>query len=720
MFTNRWRWNASRALAITRHSGGKKVPVALQRMRAEDLLAAVFPEQVMCQDNRSGPVQLPDHPLVQETIGDCLHEAMDIDGLSEILSCIENGSIQTLAIDTPSPSPMAHEILNANPYAFLDDAPLEERRARAVSLRRVDPWLGREFGQLDPAAIAEVCAQAWPEARNADELHDLLLGLGLLPVDLRPEWRSMAEQLIHAGRASVAGWSSEFGEHRAFIAAERADLIRMGWLDVRFSPAVALPLGFAETVQTKEEAIKRVVQGWLEVIGPSTANALATRLGISQREIDGALLALEGAGVALRGEFTALGHSGAVEWCDRVLLARIHRLTLGRMRKEIEPVSATDFMNFLLAWQHVAPNSRLRGRDGVLQVIQQLQGLELPAPAWEQNVFPARMENYDPADLEYLCLAGVVAWGRVRDDLSSSEATAQSTSGRKRKRLLAPARNAPIAFLLRADLETYLDPMSLRFDQVASLSMTAIEVARFLDRHGASFLTDIARATGLLNVKVEEALWQLVAHGIATGDGIAGLRVLLTPDHKRLERRSLRLISGGKNPVRAMPVGRWSLWRQQLGHGEKNAEAKGEHLARQLLLRYGVVFRELLARENSLPPWRNLLAIYRRLEARGEIRGGRFVNGFVGEQFALPEAVDKLRAGRREMTESRAIILAAADPLNMAGILSADARVSPYTNQSIAYQNGAVIGVGLIGELMSRLQHLTAPHPLDAAYSDKT
>ncbi|HMF48728.1 MAG TPA: helicase-related protein, partial [Candidatus Saccharimonadales bacterium] len=707
MFTNRWRWNASRALALLRHSGGKKVPVALQRMRAEDLLAAVFPEQVMCQDNRSGPVELPDHPLVKETMGDCLHEAMDVDGLTNILSRIESGAIETLAIDTPAPSPMAHEILNANPYAFLDDAPLEERRARAVSLRRVDPWLGREFGRLDAAAIAEVAKQAWPEVRNVDELHDLLLGIGLLPVDFRPDWRPLAQALIEDRRASVAQWSTADGERQAFVAAERVDLIRKCLPEIALKPPIELPLGFAETVDSAEDAVKKIVQGWLEVSGPITANTLASRLGISRNQIDAALLALESAGVVLRGEFTGHSQNGEVEWCERALLARIHRLTLGRMRKEIEPVSAQEFVKFLLAWQRVTPGSQVRGRDGILQVIRQLQGLELPAPAWEQHILPARVEQYDPADLEHLCLAGVVAWGRLGVELTAATPTAVDKSpNRRAKRLLAPARNAPIAFLLRDDLGFYLEPMTLRFDQIESLSPMALEVARHLDRHGASFLADVARATGLLKVKVEEALWQLVAHGLATGDGIAGLRVLLTPDHKRTERRRLRVIAGGKSPERIMPVGRWSLWRNQFAPMEKNPEAIVEQHARQLLRRYGVVFRDLLARETHLPPWRALLGVLRLLEARGEIRGGRFVNGFVGEQFALPEALDKLRAGRRQAQVQRPVIVAAADPLNLLGILTADGRVSPYSNQAIAYRDGIPIDVGLVGELLSRLQNL--------------
>ena len=685
-------------------------------MRAEDLLAAVFPEQVMCQDNRSGGVALPDHPLVKETIGDCLHEAMDIDGLSALLAKIDSGEIATLAIDTPAPSPMAHEILNANPYAFLDDAPLEERRARAVSLRRVDPRLDREFGQLDPQAIAEVCKQAWPEARNADELHDLLLGICILPADLRCDWQSLAGELIDHGRATVATWQAPNGAQRAIVAAERVDLIKICLPEVSFTPAIALPLGFAETVATAEDAIKKIVQGWLEVSGPVSAAALATRIGLPVNKVDAALLALESAGVAMRGQFT--GHilgaqnaqdTEAVEWCDRVLLARIHRLTLGKMRREIEPVSAADFVNFLVHWQHAAPASRLRGRDGVLRVIEQLQGLELPAPAWEQHVLPARIENYDPADLEHLCLSGIVAWGRLRNDTLPEELSQPKTpSGKRLKRLLAPARNAPIGFILRDELENYLEPMHGRYTDIPSLSAMALEVARYLEQQGASFLADIARDTGLLKVKVEEALWQLVAHGLASGDGIAGLRVLLTPEHKRVERRrSLRLISGGRNSERAMPVGRWSLWRAKFSKLEVSSTSRMERQARQLLQRYGVVFRDLLARESSngsWGSWRNLLAIYRRLEARGEIRGGRFVNGFVGEQFALPEAVERLRELRRGQAATSEILLAAADPLNLAGILTPGPRISPYSNQSLAYRNGEMIDSGLLGELRSRLQ----------------
>jgi ATP-dependent Lhr-like helicase len=477
---------------------------------------------------------------------------------------------------------------------------------------------------------------------------------------------------------------------------------------------VELPLGFSENVTSVEEAFRKIAQGWLEISGPITDRKLAASLGLPLNKIEAALIALESAGVAMRGEFTTEGGAnGGVEWCDRVLLARIHRLTLGRMRREIEPVSAADFMKFLLAWQHVAPGMQLRGRDGVLRVIEQLQGLELPAPAWEQHVLPARVERYDPADLEHLCLAGVITWGRLRSGASAVEDSARPpVAPRRARRLLAPGRNAPISFLLREDLGSFLEPTAQRLEEITTLSPMALEVARFLERHGASFLDDIARGTGLLKIKVEEALWQLVAHGRATGDGIAGLRVLLTPAHKRVERRrTLRIISGGKSPERSMPVGRWSLWRNHGADERSNDEARSERRARQLLQRYGVVFRDLLAREQMSPSWRSLLGVYRRLEARGEIRGGRFIDGFVGEQFALPQAVDTLRAGRRNETGQGPVIVSAADPLNLIGILSPGARLSPYSNQVIAYENGIAIGSGLLGELRSQLQHASAPQP---------
>ncbi len=705
MFTNRWRWNATRALALMRHNGGKKVPVAIQRMRAEDLLAAVFPEQVMCQDNRAGPVVIPDHPLVNETLRDCLHEAMDSEGLKEIVARVERGEIETLCVDTPAPSPMAHEILNANPYAFLDDAPLEERRARAVSLRRVDPWLERELGQLAPQAIEEVRRQAWPDVRNADELHDFLLGVGILPLERGAEWAPFSETLIRAGRATVASWPSAEGLREAYVAAERWTLLRAIIPEAKAKPPLILSANLADVVIAEDEAFRKIVQGWLEVLGPTTVSGLATMLGLPARkiDIDVAMLGLEAAGVVLRGEFTRSG--GEIEWCERALLARIHRLTLGQLRKEIEPVSATEFMKFLLSWQHAAPGTQLRGREGVLQVIRQLQGLELPAPAWEQHVLPARVRDYGLADLEQLCLAGVVAWGRLRSEIPVIDEQAQGPKKTRRRNLRGPTRSAPLAFLIREERDAFFDSAPTPLEELSVLSPLAREVADYLKRHGASFLADIAKGTGLLKVKAEEALWEAVARGVATGDGIAGLRVLLTPEEKRHGRRSrLRVIPGGRASERLMPVGRWSLWRTDAEGEQMAQEKRGEHQARQLLRRYGVVFRELLARESCAPSWRVLLQIYRRLEARGEIRGGRFVNGFVGEQFALPEAVDGLRAQRRSERHQEPIVIAVADPLNLVGIVTAGAKISPYSNQVIAYDNGLPVEVGPLGAVRSKMQ----------------
>jgi len=720
IFTSRWRWNASRALAVQRFSGGRKVPMAIQRMRAEDLLAAVFPQQVMCQDNRVGPIELPNHPLVNETVQNCLHEAMDLDGLRQVLSRIEQHQISTVAVDTTAPSPMAHEILNANPYAFLDDAPLEERRARAVALRRIDPDLARGIGALSPEAIHQVLTEAWPDVRDADELHDFLLGVGVLPLEEAQDWPGLAEELIAARRATLARWRPENGaeERSGYVAAERLSLVRAVFPEIRIHPELDLPVPIAgeSTVPSAEEAMHHMVRGWMEVVGPTTVTTLARRAGLSPGEVKLALPALESSGIVLQGHFNP-GARGEqeVEWCDRRLLARIHRLTLGQLRREIESITAADFIRFLLRWQHVDPKSQLHGREGVLQVIKQLQGLELPAPAWEEQVLPARISQYNPVDLESLCLAGVVTWGKLRLNASppshqASEMEIPESHGRldlrpRKGRRQAPTRVAPIAFVLREDLPYFMEPGRNRLGEIEGLSATARDVAEYLERNGASFLLDIARDLGRLKTQTEAALWELVARGQVTGDGIASLRTLLTPEIKRQKRtRHLHGFSGGRNPTRLLPTGRWSLWRGgRIGKEVLDAEKANEMMARQLLYRYGVVFRDLLARETRVPAWRTLLQIYRRLEARGEIRGGRFVSGFVGEQFALPEAVEALRSVRRGDLEQEVVIISSSDPLNLVGILTPSPRVSPYSNMAIAYRNGVPEEIGPLGAVLSRL-----------------
>ncbi|HLW60318.1 MAG TPA: DEAD/DEAH box helicase [bacterium] len=690
MFANRWRWNVTRSLAVLRQQGGRRVPIALQRMRAEDLLAAVFPAQVACGDNHAGPIVPPDHPLVNETIQNCLREAMDLDGLREVLDALDRGEIQAVSVETTAPSPMSHEILNANPYAFLDDAPLEERRARAVSLRRTAPELAGTLGRLDPAAIAEVRAQAWPDLRTPDELHDLLLSIGVLPVADASPWSGMAEALVAGHRAAVATWGLDGRDVSAYVAAERVPWLRALRPDAGIVPAVAVPPG-VDTEIGEEAAGQRVVQGWMDCLGPVTAAALSARLGLAQRTVDAALFSLEHEGMVLQGRFTPGAAVEGVEWCARNLLARIHRLTLGRLRREIEPVAPATYMRFLFRWQHLQPGTQLHGRPGLVEVISQLQGLELPATAWEDQVLAGRLRSYNPADLEHLCLSGRIAWGR----LYPTGGTRAEVASPDRRRRQTVTRQAPLAFVLREDLPIFVAPQD-GGDPPAGLGRVSAEVFAVLERRGASFLGDLARSLRLLPAQVEAALWELVACGLVAGDGVAGLRFLLRRAPGRRRKR-------GEHRAGDAPSGRWSLWRRDLPESPP-PEKRLEVLARQSLRRYGVVFREVLAREPQLPPWRSLLAVYRRWESAGEIRGGRFVDGVVGEQYALPEAVEALRAVRRQAPAEETVLVSAADPLNLSGILTPGARVPAVSGHLIVYRDGLPLASGPLGAVRSHLQ----------------
>jgi ATP-dependent Lhr-like helicase len=717
LFTTRWRWNAARALAVPRYQGGRRVPMPIQRMRAEDLLAAVFPDQVACQDNHAGPITPPDHPLVNETIGNCLDEAMDTAGLAGVLAALERGAIRTASVETPAPSPISHEILNANPYAFLDDAPLEERRARAVALRHVDRSMADGPGVLDAAAIADVAAQAWPDVRNADELHDFLLTVRLLPVEQAASWDAPAQALVAEGRAAVAVWhpsGAEGRERRAYVAADRAGDVAPALGDARWEPA---PPHVPETPGRglePSEAVQLIVHGWVQCIGPFTAAALAARLGLSRGSVDTALAALEGSGVVLRGRFTP-GISDE-EWCDRRLLARIHRLTLGRLRREIDAVSPSIFMRFLLRWQHLQPGTQLHGRDGVAEIVGMLQGMEVPAPAWDEYVLPGRVRFYDPEDLNILCLNGLVTWGRLSADRSESghtgaadaahgdgRANGRAKGGSKRGGA-AISRSAPIALLLRDDLGAFVaSDLPVGVDVAGALSGAAADVYRYLTERGASFLSDIARGIGRLPGETETALWELVARGLVSGDGFAGLRQLIDRSDPNRRRRFLQIndrrLHGSRPLRRALPAGRWAVWRP--GDTAIKPEERDAIAARQLLRRYGVVFRDLLARERAVPPWRRLLDIYRRWEAQGEVRGGRFVAGVSGEQYALPGAVEALRAVRRETDETADVVISAADPLNLAGILLPGDRISPLSGLAIVLRNGAIVETGPYGALLA-------------------
>jgi ATP-dependent helicase Lhr and Lhr-like helicase len=681
MFATRWRWNASRSLALLRFSNGKKVPPQIQRMKAEDLLAAVFPDAIACQDNMTGDRErrIPDHPLVQETLRDCLTEAMDVDGLTDLLRRMESGAIRCVAIDTPTPSVFSHEILNANPYAYLDDAPLEERRARAVELRRtLPPELAGDVGALDADAIDEVVRESWPVVRDADELHDALLSLVWVPCIEASGWQQYMSELLHSGRA-------------AEVTTGKADDRVRGWIATEHAADVMRTL----SGDADERTLDAIVLGWMESIGPTTALELSGRLHLRSGDVEASFLRLEAQGQVLRGQFRQASDSRRQaehelsphpstltthEWCHRRLLARIHRRTIGKLRKEIEPVATADFMRFLFQWQHVAPGSRQHGEAGLHEVVRQLAGFEAAASSWDSQVLRVRMAKYEPELLDRLCLSGAVSWGR----LSPHPRLTDRAAGEQLRRLM-PTSVAPITLFPREEggwlLDAFRDDLPAGLDPFAALSPVGQNVRRALEERGASFFSDLLAATGHLPAEVEEGLWELVAAGLVTADGFDNLRALMDPRRRRAEGRER-----SRRPRHA--AGRWSLLRRAESC-QLSAVSLNERVARQLLRRYGVVFRDLLAREVLVESWRDLLIIYRRMEMKGEVRGGRFVSGFVGEQFALPEAVEALRMIRKGSgSTGTEIKLSACDPLNLSGVILPGPRVPAVPSNFIVFRDG--------------------------------
>ena len=658
MFQTRWRWNATRALAILRFRGGKKVPPPFQRMQADDLLGLCFPDQVACLENVAGDREIPDHPLVRQTIEDCLHEAMDIEGIEALLRRLQAGDLKLLARDLTEPSPLAQEILNAKPYAFLDDAPLEERRTQAVMSRRwLDPARASDLGALDGAAIERVRSEAWPEPRDAEEMHDALLLHNCFTDEeaARYEWQGWLLELAAAGRATrfVAGSST------LWTAAERLPLLQAAWPQGRTETNIEVPPRHRSEAWTPEHAAREIVRGRLQASGPATAEQLGRVLGLERSLVDAALGALEGEGFVLRGTFTP--GSTDEEWCERGLLARIHRYTLNRLRKEIEAVTAADYFGFLLRWQHAAPDARMEGPEGLAAIIEQLEGMEAGAAAWEADVLPVRMEGYDPSWLDQLCISGRVTWSR------RTLPTGRASS---------PIRTSPIAFSRREHARTW------RF-RPSSGEPTSSDAALALDmlqRSGASFFDDIVRETGLLPTRTQEALGQLVSLGLVTADGFTGLRALLAPDQKR-QRRGPRGVAAYSMEA----AGRWTVL------PEAPEDHDVESVAWALLHRWGVVFRRILDREGDLPPWYSLLRVYRRLEAQGLIRGGRFIAGFAGEQYALPEAVTALRKARRQPKTGELVSISAADPLNLVGILTPGHRIPATPKNRILFRDGVPV-----------------------------
>jgi ATP-dependent Lhr-like helicase len=747
VFGTRWKWDATRALALLRFMGGKKVPPYLQRLRSEDLLNAVFPGATTALDGRNEDIEIPEHPLVAEVMKDVLTEALDLEGLENVLSGIFAGEIKCVAAETTAPSQFAAEILNANPYAFLDDAPLEERRARAVEMRRILPnALVKEIGLLDPNALKSVVEENWPDIRNADELHDLLQTAVAMPEESkfliqspRKAWTELFNQLLDSRRAvkMIAGADTYW------VSTERVESAKLIWSEARFESTVPF---IASAVVERAQAVKTLLLGWMGILGPILVDDLVQLLNLAERDVEVGLLQLESEGVVLRGQFSgriqtstdvggkALLSGNQYEWCERRILARIHKLTITTLRKQIEPVSAAAYMRWLVGWHHLAPGTQLVGERGVLEVIKQLQGYEIPANGWEQQVLAKRIKNYDPGMLDNLCLKGSIGWGRLslhpalagkgssadlenavakvasflkqssdHDLISFSEAAERRRSpkaqaveapleaDREREtgkvgtpsesetqnseieivyptkgniRRVIPTSIAPLCFYVRddADWMTVFHKSATDAD-LSGLSTAALTVETYLRQRGASFFTDIVRGTRFLKCEVETALWELVTAGLVSSDSFDNLRSLIDP--KRRAGLGLGRSIGAQDSI-----GRWSLLYAEPSVPRVKAI---ESMCRVLLNRYGVVFRDVVKRESNLPPWRELLVMFRTMEDRGEIRGGRFVAGFLGEQFALPAALESLRAARNRAPETvnsiNSIHASAIDPLNLVGVI---------------------------------------------------
>jgi ATP-dependent Lhr-like helicase len=702
MFTIRWRWNVTRSLAVARYRGGSKIAAPLQRMESENLLAAVFPDQLACLEHIVGDREIPNHPLVKQTIDDCLTEAMDIDGLEEVLGKIEHGEIRCIARDLPEPSPLAAEILNARPYAFLDNAPLEERRTRAVYMRRTSERNGNDgLGVLDTAAIDKVKKEAWPEATNADELHDALMLLGLMTQEeaaltIHHEGNGApAEHLLNELLASRRATQLRFAEKTFWVAAERLPMVQAIYEKAVLAPQLSAPEATQGETWEWADAIRELLRGRMELCGVVTPNGLAETLGLGRSEIDAALVGLEAEGFVLRGKFHP--HATEQEWCDRRLLARIHRLTIDRVRAEIQPVSPQNFYRFLFTWQRADTEHRVEGLEGLQSVLEQLNGCELPLASWESKVLSARVADYDPEWLDRLCFSGRVGWGRF------------SSPQNPKARTFAPLRTSPIALYQRENLQDWL--ILAQANSAVELSADRQIVFDALTKGGALFFTELVRWTGLLPSQVEEALSQLAALGFVTSDSFDGLRALLVPSNKRPTfGRNVGKRRRRTNLASIEFAGRWSLLRTQLALDSQSSgnglcadvplrDAAVEKFARALLRRYGVVFRRLLERESFTVTWYELGRIYRQWEARGEIRGGYFVGGASGEQFALPEAIGLLRSIRKAPPKDELITLSAADPLNLQGILTPGPRIAALTTNRILFRNGLPLAALEAGEI---------------------
>ncbi|WP_321941530.1 DEAD/DEAH box helicase [Paraburkholderia tropica] len=727
LFGVRWRWNATTALALPRQTGGHKTPPQIQRMRSEDLLAAVFPDQVACVENLAGEREIPAHPLVAQTLDDCLHDAMDTHAWLALLRRIESHDVALVTRELSAPSPLAAEILTARPYAFLDDAPIEERRTQAVLSRRwSDPESADDLGALDADAIANVRGEAWPQVRSADEMHDALTTLGALAqseIDSEPnarDWQTWLEGLAAAGRATrVPIVHNDSRDEALWVSIERLACVRAVYPQARCEPPLTPPPDYDEP-WTEDAALVELIRARLSGFGPLTVAQIARPLALEASVVALALTRLEAEGSVMRGRFTPGARDE--EWCERHLLARIHRYTVRKLRREIEPVERHDFMRFLFEWQHVARDARGSGRDALAAMLEQLEGWEASALAWEDEILPARIDDYTPMLLDELCRSGRLTWARLPARAGAATTTVRST---------------PVVLLPRREMARWTALVDAT--DTDGLSVRAQRVYGALLRHGAMFFDELAADAHLLGVELENALGELVAAGLVNADSFAGLRALVKPaakrnaHHGRRKPRGFGPLAGGM-----ADAGRWAVLRRvEPADEQESATDDGsartpravtasparrppadpallEHVADVLLRRYGVVCWQVLAREAAwLPPWRDLLRVLHRMEARGNVRGGRFVAGLSGEQFALPEAVALLREVRRrgersvrsdrsDRSEGETVCIAAVDPLNLVGSVLPGEKVPAVAGNRLAFRDGVPVAALVAGRFEFR------------------
>lgn len=712
MFESRWRWNATRSLAIQRNRAGKRVPPQFQRMQAEDLIAQVFPDQLACQENLTGNREIPDHPLVQQTIHDCLTEAMDIDELTGLISNIENEKLELFARDLREPSPFAQEIINARPYAFLDDAPFEERRTNAIRNRSwLDPAESEDFSSLDMTAIERVREEAWPWIRSSEELHDALMVLGFITekeMQQGPEgedYRVYLDNLLEEARVTRV----TFNESSLWIAAERVTWFEAAELECVFEPELHIPDELKLNIPKGEKVLSELLRGRLEGLGPVTTERMASDVGLPLEQVEFTLTMLQNEGFVFKGRYTPLADlpgamaegPAAVEWCERRLLQRIHRYTIDFHRESIKPVSLQAYMEFL--FQH--HECRVLDGDGMTslpstqeslqRVLGRLDGYTAPASAWEGDLLPCRLGAYDPAILDTLCISGRVAWGR----LVPGKTQKTNEAGKSARNKSGLIKSTPINIVQRNNMDLW-SSVFFRADEIEPvLGSEAGQVLDTLKQQGASFFADIVARSGLIRTRVEAALAELVSHGLVSSDSYTGIRALLSPSNRK--QRQGRNGKRRRTPHDLENAGRWTFI-QKFEHGDEEAsihnDEKLDRLINIYLKRWGVISRTILEKETQAPPWRVVLLKLRRMELQGTVRGGRFIVGIGGEQFALADTVKALRRCANELKDRQEdkpsrVVINAADPLNLVGIILPGKKIPSLASNRILFENGVPVAV---------------------------